>query len=66
MLKDIEKYEKVKGSGTTTGRSLWCLGVHPTVEEDYLKRLIDDNKFRKFIQIMCFLKILKGRALVLL
>ena len=40
MLKDIEKYEKIRGSSVTTGRSLWCLGVHPTVEEDYLPRLI--------------------------
>jgi len=46
MLKDIEKYEKVRGSSATTGRSLWCLGVHPTVDDDYLERLINENKFR--------------------
>ncbi len=47
MLKDIEKYEKIRGSSVATGRSLWCLGVHPTVEEDYLARLINENKFRE-------------------
>jgi len=46
MLKDIEKYEKVRCSSATTGRSLWCLGVHPTVDDDYLERLINENKFR--------------------
>jgi len=46
MLKDIEKYEKVRGSSATTGRSLWCLGVHSTVDDDYLERLINENKFR--------------------
>ena len=47
MLKDIEKYEKVRDSSTTTGRSLWCLGLHPTVEDDYLAKLINENKFRE-------------------
>lgn len=47
MLKDIDKYEKVRGSSCNTGRSLWCLGVHPTPEnEDYLYRVINENKFR--------------------
>ena len=62
MLKDIEKYEKVKGSSATTGRSLWCLGVHPTVEEDYLKRLIDDNKFREIHPDYVFSKNIEGTS----
>ena len=61
-LKDIEKYEKVKGSSATTGRSLWCLGVHPTVEEDYLKRLIDDNKFREIHPDYVFSKNIEGTS----
>lgn len=62
MLKDIEKYEKVKGSSATTGRSLWCLGVHSTVEEDYLKRLIDDNKFREIHPDYVFSKNIEGTS----
>lgn len=60
MLKDIEKYEKVKGSSTTTGRSLWCLGVHPTVEEDYLTKLINENKFREINPEYVFSKNIEG------
>ena len=60
MLKDIEKYEKVKGSSATTGRSLWCLGVHSTVGEDNLKRLIDDNKFREIHPDYVFSKNIEG------
>lgn len=60
MLKDIEKYEKVKGSSITTGRSLWCLGVHPTVEDDYLTRLINENKFREINPDYVFSKNIEG------
>ncbi|WP_313034723.1 hypothetical protein [Acinetobacter sp.] len=60
MLKDIEKYEKIKGSSTTTGRSLWCLGLHPTVEEDYLSKLINENKFREIYSELVFSKAIQG------
>lgn len=60
MLKDIEKYEKVRGSSTTTGRSLWCLGVHPTVEEEYLNKLINENKFRDINSDYIFSKNIEG------
>lgn len=60
MLKDIEKYEKVRGSSATTGRSLWCLGVHPTVEEEYLNKLINENKFREINSDYIFSKNIEG------
>ncbi|NWK74362.1 hypothetical protein HYG93_08660 [Acinetobacter sp. SwsAc6] len=48
MLKDMEKYEKIRGSKITTGRFLWCLGVHPTPQDEaYLTTLINENKFRE-------------------
>lgn len=62
MLKDIEKYEKVKDSSATTGRSLWCLGVHPTVEKDYLKKIIDDNRFREIHPDYVFSKNIEGTS----
>lgn len=48
MIKDIDKYERIKGSSSATGRSLWCLGVHTTVQNEYLEGLIKENKFRTF------------------
>ncbi len=57
MVKDIEKYEKIKGSSVTTGRALWCLGVHPKSEDEfYLARLINENKFRIFHPDLIFYK----------
>ncbi|WP_228721852.1 MULTISPECIES: hypothetical protein [unclassified Acinetobacter] len=48
MLKDMEKYEKIKGSKISTDRFLWCLGVHPKPQDDaYLTRLVNENKFRE-------------------
>lgn len=60
MLKDIEKYEKVRGSSVTTGRSLWCLGIHPTVEDDYLNKLINENKFREINPDFVYSKKIEG------
>lgn len=60
MLKDIEKYEKIKESKASTGRSLWCLGLHPTVEEDYFSKLINENKFREIYPELVFSKSIKG------
>lgn len=60
MLKDIEKYEKVRGSSVTTGRSLWCLGLHPTVEDSYLEKLINENKFREIDPEFVTSKVIEG------
>lgn len=63
MLKDIDKYEKVRSSSMDTGRSLWCLGVHPTPEnDDYLTRVINENKFRELYEEFIFSKSIKGTS----
>lgn len=57
MVKDIDKYDKIRGSSTTTCRSLWCLGVHPKREsEAYIVRLINEKKSRIFNPDLVFIK----------
>lgn len=44
MLKDIGKFEKIRSANFPTNRSLWCLGVHETVTDEHITRLIHENK----------------------
>ena len=48
MLKDINKFNKIRCSDVLTNRSLFCLGVHETVSDDHITRLIHENKFFEF------------------
>lgn len=43
MLKDIGKFEKIRNAVMPTGRSLWCLGVHQTVQEETVLKVIKEN-----------------------
>lgn len=45
MLRDIHKFNKIRNTTMSTGRSLWCLGVHEHVGDDYMARLIHENQY---------------------
>src|SRR3990167_5813161 len=63
MFKDMEKYEKIRGSKITTERFLWCLGIHPTPKDEfYLNRLICENKFREIHPDYIFSKNIEGTS----
>ncbi len=49
MKKDIEKYERIKKSDSYTDRSVWCLGIHKSVQRDYLEDLIEFDPNYMFI-----------------
>lgn len=39
MLSDVKKFENIKYTGISTGRNLWCLGVHlGQIKEDYYEK----------------------------
>lgn len=44
MLMDITKFEKIRCTNFPTSRSLWCLGVHVSVSDDSIKKIIHENK----------------------
>ncbi|MDO9178992.1 MAG: hypothetical protein Q7U16_11870 [Agitococcus sp.] len=54
MIKDINKFEKIRCANFPTSRSLWCLGVHETVSEEHMSRLTHeklDSNYVKTIEI---------------
>jgi len=61
MLKDVDKYEKIRNSSLISGRYLWCLGVYPTPEdESHLHMVINKNKLRDVNPNYVFSKTIEG------
>lgn len=49
MIRDLEKYAKIRERELPSERELWCLGIHNKVSEDTIKKLIAEYNTNLYI-----------------